>query len=264
MVTITNSKYMASEYVLNYGDYQYNYTYLEDIEFYQKIENILAKIDECNYILREDEITDTETRNQTMNKEDSIKRVDRKSVCGIEHADLKEAMEYVQDGFQNDWKILNSLNHLILKAHLQTFQNGNKILCTTYLKTNLIYDLETNTAGINGKRLNSFTGIFYHDWRGRMSADNSTDYSMDYSTDNSTDYSTFDSRDYSTDYSTDNSTDYDALFDYRYAWFQVVTSEKLPGFTIPPVMVDVMFEILSINERKIQDSLNITDSIFLK
>ena len=28
-------------------------------------------------------------------------------------------------------------------------------------------------------------------------------------------------------------------------------------------MVDVMFEILSLNEREIQDSLNITDSFFL-
>lgn len=48
----------------------------------------------------------------------------------------------------------------------------------------------------------------------------------------------------------------------RYSDFQLVSSERLPGFAIAPVMVDVMFEILSINEREIQDSLNRTDSIF--
>jgi len=61
-----------------------------------------------------------------------------------------------------------------------------------------------------------------------------------------------------------NSTDYNPLFEMRYMVFQLVSSEKQPGFTIAPVMVDVMFEILSLNERKIQDSLNITDSIYLK
>ena len=85
-----------------------------------------------------------------------------------------------------------------------------------------------NTAGTNGARLNSFTEIFYHDWR------NST-----------------------TDY---NSTDYKPLFEMRYIDFQLVSSEKQPGFTIAPVMVDVMFEILSVNERELQDSLNLSDS----
>ena len=121
---------MASEYVLYYGDYDYNFnddynwTNL-DLDYYygysrsdenhnpnaakEKMENILAKIDDCNYVLREDENTGTETRNQIMNKEDSIKRVDQKSVCGIEHTDLKAALEYLQAGFQNDWKISNSL-----------------------------------------------------------------------------------------------------------------------------------------------------------
>jgi len=80
-----------------------------------------------------------------------------------------------------------------------------------------------NTAGINGARLNSFTEIFYHDWRN-------------------------DER--------------DPLFDERYIDFQLVSSEMFPGSTIAPVTVDVMFEILSINEREIQDSLNITYSIF--
>ena len=122
---------------------------------------------------------------------------------------------------------------MVLKAYFKTFKDGNKILCTTYLKTNLIYDLETNTAGINGTRLNSFTEIFYHDWRNSISMGH-------------------------------NSTDYNPLFEMRYMVFQLVSSEKQPGFTIAPVMVDVMFEILSLNERKIQDSLNITDSIYLK
>ena len=85
-----------------------------------------------------------------------------------------------------------------------------------------------NTAGINGARLKSFTEIFFHDWRGYISADNPTDYNP--------------------------------LFDMRYIDFQDLSSETYPGSTIAPVMVDVMFEILSINERKIQDSLNITDS----
>ena len=132
---------MASENVLEYGDYEYDWTYEYDWEYwynyYQywynyykdnydwtdygndynwtsrmdnpnarndsmegKMENILAKIVDCNYILREDEKTGTETRNQTMNKEDSIKRVNQKSVCDIEDAELKEAMKYVQAGFQ--------------------------------------------------------------------------------------------------------------------------------------------------------------------
>ena len=93
---------MASEYVLEYGDYGDYSTNLGFIE--EKIENILDKIVNCNYIPKEHENTGTETRNQTMNKV-----VDRKSVCGIEHADLKEAMKYVQAGFQNASKISNSL-----------------------------------------------------------------------------------------------------------------------------------------------------------
>ena len=48
----------------------------------------------------------------------------------------------------------------------------------------------------------------------------------------------------------------------RYIDFQDLSSETYPGSTIAPVMVDVMFEILSINEREIQDSLNITYSNF--
>ena len=113
---------MASEYVLYYGDYDYNFnddynwTNL-DLDYYygysrsdenhnpnaakEKIEIILAKIDDCNYALREDENTGIETRNQT---------------CGIGHTDLKAAMEYVHAGFQNDWKILNSLTVAIRRS----------------------------------------------------------------------------------------------------------------------------------------------------
>ena len=68
----------------------------------EKIESILAKIVDCNYIPREEENTGAETRNQTVTKVDSIKRVDRKSLCGVEHADLKVAKDYVQAGFQID------------------------------------------------------------------------------------------------------------------------------------------------------------------
>ena len=82
-----------------------------------------------------------------------------------------------------------------------------------------------NTAGIN---LNSFTEIFYYDWRN-----------------------------WTTDH---NSTDYKPLFQMRYIDFQLLSSEKQPGYKIAPVMVDVMFEILSINEREILDRLYITDS----
>ena len=98
---------MASEEALYYGDYAYDYTnfdFIEDLDFVtesgQRIKTILAKIDKCNYELREQENTGTDTRNQTMNKEDSIKRVNQKSVCDIEDAELKEAMKYVQAGFQ--------------------------------------------------------------------------------------------------------------------------------------------------------------------
>ena len=109
---------MASEEVLLYGDYEYDFD-----EFDQQIENILAKIVDCNYVLREDKNNNnyyygTETRNQTINKEDTIKRVDRKSVCGIEHADFEAAVDYVQAGFQISWKISSSFNYLVLKAHL--------------------------------------------------------------------------------------------------------------------------------------------------
>ena len=127
---------------------------------------------------------------------------------------------------------------MVLKAYFKTFKDGNKILCTTYLKTNLIYDLETNTAGINGARLNSFTEIFYHDYRSFTST-----YGY---------------------ISPSSLEQFNGQFDKRYIDFQRITLDLHPGLTLAPVMVDVMFEILSLNERKIQDSLNITDSIYLK
>ena len=138
---------MASDNILEYGDYEYDWTYEYDWDYFydywfnyylynytwtdyendynwtsrmdnpkarsdsmeEKIENILSRIVDCNYIPKEHENTGTEIRNQTLNKVDSIKRVDQKSICGIEHADLKEAMKYVQAGFQNASKISNSL-----------------------------------------------------------------------------------------------------------------------------------------------------------
>ena len=109
---------MASEQVLLYGNYEYDSTDLDFVtESGQRIKNILAKIDKCNYV-REDENTGTETRNQTINKEDTIKRVDRKSACGIGFADWEEAVDYVEAGFQIASKITSSFNHLVLKAHL--------------------------------------------------------------------------------------------------------------------------------------------------
>ena len=50
----------------------------------------------------------------------------------------------------------------------------------------------------------------------------------------------------------------------RYSDFQLVSSEKQPGFAIAPVTVDVMFEILSLNERELQDRLNLADSKWLR
>ena len=55
--------------------------------------------------------------------------------CGINNDDLNAAMSYTQ-----------------------SWMNGNIISCTTYLKTNLIYDLETNAEG-----LTNFTDIVYYD-----------------------------------------------------------------------------------------------------
>ena len=57
--------------------------------------------------------------------------------CGISPQDLRAAVYYVS-----------------------LFFIDMEVLCTTYLKTNLIYDLETNNAS-----LTHFTDIFYYDYR---------------------------------------------------------------------------------------------------
>ena len=81
---------------------------------------------------------------------------------------------------------------------------------------------------------NSFTEVFYHDWR------------------------------HYDDYWDDDYWHWDPPFEGRYKIFQEFSPEIQPGYTIGPVMVDVMFEILSINEREIRDSLNINDSRIAK
>ena len=108
--------------------------------------------------------------------------------CGLSDADLMAAMNYTQ-----------------------TYLSGNEILCTTYLKTNLIYDLQTNTERVTG-----FTDVLFHDWR----AEEDKDFNGDY------------------------------LFDLRYYGFQSYTSDAFPGLNSNPIMVDIMFQIVSINERK--------------
>ena len=109
--------------------------------------------------------------------------------CGISDADLFAAMKYTQ-----------------------FYKNGSEILCTTYLKTNLLYDLQTNTEGIS-----NFTSIHFHDWRAEDEADFDDDY----------------------------------LFDKRYYLFQSITSKSYPGESVSPIMVDIMFQIVAINESKI-------------
>ena len=109
--------------------------------------------------------------------------------CGISDADLFAATEYTQ-----------------------FYKIGSAILCTTYLKTNLLYDLQTNTEGIT-----NFTDIHFHDWRAEVAADFDDDY----------------------------------LFDKRYYIFQSITSKSYPGESVNPIMVDIMFQIVAINEGKI-------------
>ena len=110
------------------------------------------------------------------------------SGCGISDVDLTAAMEYTQ-----------------------FYKNGSEILCTTYLKTNLVYDLQTNNEG-----LTSFTDVVFHDWR----AEEAEDFDGVY------------------------------LFDLRYYIFQMITTDSYPGLTANPIMVDIMFQIVKINERK--------------
>ena len=109
--------------------------------------------------------------------------------CGISDDDLHAAMYYTQ-----------------------FYLVGSEILCTTYLKTNLLYDLQTNNQSIT-----SYTEIHFHDWRAEDEADFDDDY----------------------------------LFDERYYIFQDITSESYPGLSVKPIIVDIMFQIVAINERKI-------------
>ena len=109
--------------------------------------------------------------------------------CGISDDDLTAAVEYTQ-----------------------FYINGSEILCTTYLKTNLLYDLQTNNQSIT-----SYTEIHFHGWR----AEDEPDFDDDY------------------------------LFDLRYYIFQDITSESYPGLSVKPIIVDIMFQIVAINERKI-------------
>ena len=97
---------------------------------------------------------------------------------------------------------------------MKSYKDGNEVLCTTYIKTNLIYDLETNQAGEGG--LTSFTEIFYYDWFDEDRSNFTGEY----------------------------------VFDERYKIFQRITSDYYAGYTIAPIMVDVMFQIVTINERK--------------
>ena len=108
--------------------------------------------------------------------------------CGISDADLTAAMEYTQ-----------------------FYLNGSEILCTTYLKTNLVYDLQTNDEGVTG-----YTDILFGDWRAEEAADFNDVYP----------------------------------FDQRYYTFQIYTSDAYPGVIVNPIMVDIMFQIVTINERK--------------
>ena len=109
--------------------------------------------------------------------------------CGISDADLFAAVEYTK-----------------------FYKDGSEILCTTYLKTNLLYDLQTNTEGIM-----NFTDIHFHDWRAEQ----------------------------------ENDFDGVHLFDKRYFIFQSITSKSFPGLSVSPIIVDIMFQIVAINEGKI-------------
>lgn len=100
------------------------------------------------------------------------------------------------------------------RSRFKTFEYGNEISCSTYLKTNLFYDLRTNNASFTG-----FTDIFYSDFRSEE-VDGSKYWRDDY------------------------------LFSRRYLMFQDITTESFPGYTIAPIKVDVMFQIVTINERK--------------
>ena len=109
--------------------------------------------------------------------------------CGINAGDLTAAMEYSQ-----------------------FYREGSEILCKTYLKVNLVYDLQTND-----KNVIDFTDVLFYDWRSEEEEDFDGNY----------------------------------LFELRYYMFQAFTSYAYPGLVMNPIMVDIMFQIVTINERKV-------------
>ena len=139
------------------------------------------------------------------------------STAGYTENELKDILAQIvacetSDGFGcgiNDDDLYAAMNYT------QTWWDGNVISCTTYLKTNLIYDLETNAED-----LTNFTDILYHDWRRLWRAEEASDFDGNY------------------------------LFELRYYMFQEFTSDAYPGLNTNPIMVDIMFQIVSINERK--------------
>ena len=82
-----------------------------------------------------------------------------------------------------------------------------------------IYDLRTNNKSYTG-----FTDIFYNDY---LEEDDKFGF---------WDIFNFRWEEY--------------VFHRRYRIFQYITTESFPGFTIAPIKVDVMFQIVTINERK--------------
>ena len=118
--------------------------------------------------------------------------------CGISDADLTAAMIY-------------STSYLL----------GNSISCTTYLKTNLVYDFKKNWETLSSFGLKGFTDVFFYDWREEWKA-----YEHMYEE------------------------DIDHVFNRRYYDFQWITSDSYPGLAVKPLNVDIMFQIVAINERK--------------
>ena len=123
-------------------------------------------------------------------------------------------------------------NRYIFESPSETYEEGNKILCTTYLKTNLIYDLAPSERPEYD--LTSFTKIFYWDFIWLNGYEDNPPLTR-----NSDCYKSVTSR--------------GTRFGWRYKDFQDVSSDRYPGYYVAPVSVDMMFEILTINERKIFD-----------
>ena len=148
------------------------------------------------------------------------------STVGYTEDELKDILAQVvacetTDGFGCG---INSDDLYAAMSYTQSWMDGNIISCTTYLKTNLIYDLETNAEG-----LTNFTDIVYYDWR----AEDASDFDGNY------------------------------LFKLRYYVFQMLTSDAYPGLNTNPIMVDIMFQIVAINERK-SYAIRIFNEIIIK